>query len=379
MRIALIHTRYGSGGGVEAYLRHLVEHLAETGCEIHFFGRRAEADRQHLFTFHKVRCLPVPQALRIASFAYRSARMVRADSFDLTMGFGRTFGHDFHRDSNGAFEPFRRAVAGSFSRSAFYCAVVRHLERKLYTDPDLLHTICVSNFVRDQILARYPVKHDRISVLYNGVDTKVFSPEERAQRRRRLRESLGVSAEKPVALFVANDWRRKGLETVLRALTLCPQWELWVLGEDRRAGSFQKVVRTLHLQDRVRFLGVRPSAPFYGAADIFVFPSLFDPLANVVLEALASGSPVVVSPTDGACELVSQGENGYVLPSPGDWRALAAYMQRLLDPTLREKLGARAARSVSYLTWQHHFDRLDRLLREAARKKQASDLEPGSD
>ena len=81
----------------------------------------------------------------------------------------------------------------------------------------------------------------------------------------------------------------------------------------------------------------------YRGASFLLHPSRYDPCSLVVIEALASGLPVITSGEDGASELVRQGQNGYVVPSCEDWPAFAACVEHLDDPKLRSKLSAGAA------------------------------------
>ncbi len=370
MRIALNHSQFGPAGGTEGYLSRLVDHLVSRGDDVVFIGRKATISDGHRFTFERVRCIPVPQALRILTFAYQSARRIQSGRFDVTFGFGRTFGHDIHRDSNGTMEAFRRAVAGTFSRSRFYCRAVTHLEEKLYAANKRLFTIAVSDFIRSQVLAKYDLPENRISVVYNGVDSVRFSPENRGVYRDAVRRELNVGSTVPVALFVGNDWRRKGLTCAIQAIRRAAcAWELWVLGEESRHTHFQRQTAAMGLSERVRFLGRRDAVSYYAAADAFVFPSLFDPMANVVLEAMASGLPVIASPTDGAGELIRQAENGFVLEDGANAEELASVLDRLADPSIRAAIGKRARDTAAAFTWERHFEQLDRIFEQVRLEK----------
>ena len=85
--------------------------------------------------------------------------------------------------------------------------------------------------------------------------------------------------------------------------------------------------------------------PYYGAADVFVLPSLYDPSPDTALEAMACGLPVITSTKSGAAELVREHDCGLVGPS-GDVAALAAHMQALQDPATRARFAANARRAV---------------------------------
>jgi UDP-glucose:(heptosyl)LPS alpha-1,3-glucosyltransferase len=372
VRVAINHINFGRSGGVEGYLRRLVEHLNGEKAEIHFFGRKVHGPRDGLFTFHRVGCIPFPQSLRVMTFAYRSARLVRAGGFDITLGFGRTFGHDLHRDSNGSVEAFHAAAKSVLSPAPFHRRVIKHLERKLYTAPDLLHTIAVSRFIKDQIAERYHVPDSRLSVVYNGVDTSRLTPENRSTLGAALRAKLGLDRERLAALFVGHDWRRKGLMTAIEGIRKARvPWDLWVLGGERRAAEFHRHVAAIGLEQRVRFVGPADARAYYAAADAMIFPSLFDPLANVVLEAMASGLPVIVSPTDGAAELIRQGENGFVLDHARDAAQVASILESLADANVRHAIGSRARQTAAPLTWQRHLRELDRIIDLTISEKRA--------
>ena len=89
--------------------------------------------------------------------------------------------------------------------------------------------------------------------------------------------------------------------------------------------------------------------PFYGAADAFVLPTLYDPFPNAALEAMACALPVITSPKSGAAELVIENDAGLVCPSR-DVAGLAAHMRTLLDADTRIRLGTNARSAVEPLT-----------------------------
>ena len=89
---------------------------------------------------------------------------------------------------------------------------------------------------------------------------------------------------------------------------------------------------------------------FYGAADIFVLPSYYDPFGNVCLEAMACGLPVIATRQTGASELISQGRSGFVMEHPESTRSLSNWLDVLQDRELRRSMGALAQEQVASLT-----------------------------
>ncbi|WP_017656150.1 glycosyltransferase family 4 protein [Fortiea contorta] len=192
-----------------------------------------------------------------------------------------------------------------------------------------------------QELVNIGVQRDRIRVIVNGVDLVEFSPGISD------RQKLGLPADVTLALF-AGDIRtsRKNLDTVLQALVQVPDLHLAVVGGITDS-PFPKLAASLGLSDRVHFLGYRRDiAEIMRSADVFVFPSRYEACTLVLLEALASGLPVITATTTGGAELVTP-ECGLVLPNSDDIAALADAMKLIVtDYTLRQTM-AKAARAIA--------------------------------
>jgi UDP-glucose:(heptosyl)LPS alpha-1,3-glucosyltransferase len=165
-----------------------------------------------------------------------------------------------------------------------------------------------------------------------------------------MREKVGVGDTVPIVLFVGSGFERKGLPGLLDAFALLPasSAQLWVVGHDKSALAMQKKAAKLDLAERVRFWGPQKDVrPFYGAADIFALPTLYDPFPNAALEALACGLPVVTTTSCGAAELITAA-NGAVVAA-NDVAALAAAINALCLPGRAAAMREAARASVSGL------------------------------
>jgi len=208
------------------------------------------------------------------------------------------------------------------------------------------HVVAVSEQVRAQ-LAAVGVAKEKIRVIWNGIDIDEFAPgfEERT--------ALGLPQSGFLALF-AGDMRtpRKNLDTVLEAIRSVPAVHLIVAG-DLRKNPYPAKVAEMGLAGRVTFLGFRSDiAKVMKAVDAFVYPARYEPLGLVVLEALASGLPVLTASTTGASELVDE-SCGLVLDDPDDAPALALWLQRLsTDVPSRLRMGEAARERAIAHTWE---------------------------
>lgn len=153
------------------------------------------------------------------------------------------------------------------------------------------------------------------------------------------RTSLDTPAEAPLLLAMGRLHEAKAHDVTLNALTRLPEASLWIAGTGPEEARLKALAVALGVAPRVRFLGWRndPSA-LYRAADICVFPSRFEPLGNVVIQAWAHGLPVAAAASQGPSALIRDSEDGLLVPVD-DPEALAVAVRRLLDdPMLRIRL-----------------------------------------
>jgi glycosyltransferase involved in cell wall biosynthesis len=235
-----------------------------------------------------------------------------------------------------------------------YYKLIMALERRIYTDPKV-RLAAVSKLVSAQ-LEKHFGRTDSV-VIPNAVDTVTFNSEARLARRSVSRQSLKLDDSDFVVLLIGNDWKKKGLDQLLRALAIIEiPIQLLVVGKDD-PGLYRPALRQLRLEDRARFLA--PTADvlsFYAAADAYVAPSLEDAFGLPILEAMACGLPVIASVQAGASENIIHGKTGYLLRDPMNHVELAEIILRLAgDRPGTQKLGAAAARYVqASVSWDHN-------------------------
>jgi UDP-glucose:(heptosyl)LPS alpha-1,3-glucosyltransferase len=333
MKITLLRQRVTALGGAETTLGYLVRGLAAAG---------------HAVT------------VRLITFALNSRRLLQLSEPQLVFSLERVLNPQVYRAGDGCHREWlaRRAPYWPvWDRAAQHLSLFHqtmlHLERRLFAFPGLKKVIANSRQVRDEVIRHYGVAPENIRVIYNGLDRGRFKPlaaEERAKVRRRL----GATEGGGIILFVGSGFERKGLSYLLQAFSGLKDMgcELWVVGKGQ-AAPYQRLVEHLGLADRVRFWGtVGETAPYYQAATVLALPTLYDPCSNVVLEALACGTPVLTTAANGATEFLTPKENGAIVPQPDDIAglrgALAEFLDRGEDPQTRQA----AAAAVAGLSWE---------------------------
>ncbi len=230
----------------------------------------------------------------------------------------------------------RRDVYGFYQW--LYTALNARWEKQAFQKAKVI--VAVSQKVAEE-LVNIGVPRSRIRVIVNGVDLQEFAPGVGD------RQKLNLPKDVTLALF-AGDIRtpRKNLDTVLHALAKVPDLHLAVVGSIE-GSPFPNLAASLGLSERVHFLGYRRDiAEIMRAADLFVFPSRYEACTLVLLEALASGLPVITATTTGGAELVTP-ECGIVLPDSDDADALAQALLSLVSNHLLMQQMGKAARLVA--------------------------------
>jgi glycosyltransferase involved in cell wall biosynthesis len=217
--------------------------------------------------------------------------------------------------------------------------------------------ICVSRSLRKKVIADRLACLERTVVFgsgsSNGVDASRFAPTlERTQRAAQLRSELGIPAQAAILGFVGRLTRDKGIPELVQAfLQLCgrfPDLRLLLVGSSEEQDLLDhETLRCLETHPHI----IRPGetldiAPYYALMDVLVLPSHREGFPNVVLEAYASGRPVVAARATGTVDAVRHGETGLLFPI-GDVAALVRCLERLLeDKRLAKTFGATAQELV---------------------------------
>ncbi len=207
--------------------------------------------------------------------------------------------------------------------------------------------LAVSNFVAASVIAS-GIPADKVEVVYEGVEVPpTIAPE----TRERARQRWGVTINEHLLGCVGYLLPEKGQESVLRAMPeACakfPRTRLLLAGDGPCRLRLENLAKELRLQDTVIFAGfVEDIAQVYAAMDIFVFPSLAEPLGTSLLAAMAWGLPVLAVASGGVPEYVHDGENG-LLVSESDPALTANGLLRLLThDSLTAQLGQNARRTI---------------------------------
>jgi UDP-glucose:(heptosyl)LPS alpha-1,3-glucosyltransferase len=357
MRLAIVRQRYTPFGGAERFVERALDALARSGVELALVTRAWPRGGDRRVTPIIVDPPYLGRTMRDAGFARAVCAKIERMPATLVQSHERIACCDIYRAGDGVHAVWveeRIRDAPAWARPAFalspYHRYMLAAERRLYASPRLRQVICNSRMVQTEIHERFGLPRERLPIIYNAIDAAVFHPG-LAVHRSNVRARHGIADDTCVFLLVGSAYARKGVGRVLEALATVPApAHFIVVGRDRRPAKYAALARRAGVAHRVTFAGPQQDPkPYYGAADAFVLPTLYDPFPNAILEAMACGLPVVTSDRCGAAELVAAHDAGTVCGAR-DICAIAAGMRALLERDARVRAGANALAAVRPLT-----------------------------
>ncbi|MDY6795317.1 MAG: glycosyltransferase family 4 protein [Actinomycetota bacterium] len=212
-----------------------------------------------------------------------------------------------------------------------------------------VRTICCSNYMRDEVVKIFELPFDKVSVIPNGIEYKLFQidPDEERIRKR------FIEPDSRMVFFVGRLVYEKGVQTVIEAmpkiLEEVPDIRFLVAGTGPHVRALQAMIEEFGLDHKIKMLGfvdMDVLVKFYKCADLTVVPSLYEPFGMVVLEAMVAGCPVIVAETGGLKEIVVHEETGLCF-RPGNSDSLAQAIIRVLkDERLADRLTSDAFKFI---------------------------------
>lgn len=365
MKIAILVSRFPPRwlAGTEIAAYHVARELARRGHEVHIITLwakgLAEEEKREGFFIHRVR-LPLPWLIpqiplyfaKVLSTIRKIAPgIIHAQAISLNAGFGmgirktlRTPYVVWAQGSDVYLMPvwLKRLVSRCIIKNAAaVIGLTEHMRREI-------QSICSREVV----------------VIPNGVETVSFGSLPRKQNQ--------INDEQ-VVLFVGRLIAVKGVRYLIEAVNIITRQgkqsiKLVVIGDGPERGNLVSLVKELRLEERVEFKGLVPNQDIpehMGAADIFALPSLSEGFPVTIVEAMAAGLPIVTSRICGLSEIVTEGENGFLV-KPGDSGALAEKLLLLLvDEQMRRQISQNNRGKAKQYSWEAVVDKLERVYLQA--------------
>jgi glycosyltransferase involved in cell wall biosynthesis len=208
-------------------------------------------------------------------------------------------------------------------------------------------SVAVSNAIRDQVRNERGVSEDKTQTIHYGVDLETYFP----GKQDTIRRLLKLKSDTCIISTVARLTEQKGhcylLPAIPEVVRMHPQAHFVFIGDGPLRPLLEKQCLDLGIRNHVHFLGFRQDVvELLQSTDLFVLPSLYEGLPNVVLEAMACGLPVIATAVDGTPEAVVDGETGILVPSKDPEKLKQALLALIPDNNKRRTMGKNARHCV---------------------------------
>ena len=228
--------------------------------------------------------------------------------------------------------------------------LIRRLQSRL-----IMRTICVSEGVRNRLVAEYGYPTSSTVTVLNGTDLRHFRPSD-ADERARIRENMNLSSEEIVIVCAARLSERKRIDILLESLAQLqgdvPPWKCLILGSGQLESPLKALSARLGFVDAVRFMGfVDDVKPFMCTGDVYVSPSEKEGFGLTLVEAMACGLPCIATNIEGHNEIIMDGDTGLLVPSGSSTHLATALHRLLMNDKERKRMGVNARRRV-----EDHFN-----------------------
>ncbi len=406
MKIAVVIESYQPfGGGNERSTEQIVERLSQRHHAVTVLTHRASAESTGGGA--EVVCAGGPKtsgACGLWRFARWARRRLDEGGFDVSLSVTAAVAADVVQPRGGTVREtlsrniaMRPTTAGRIAKEAAIAVNPKQLallaaEWRTLNSHRVKRLVAISRYVADQLFRHYTIPSRRIAFIPNAAAIRQVEPAERAERRRRTRQTLMLDEGDVAMLFAATNPRLKGLGPALEAMGALKRQnkpaKLIVAGT--MSYAFQRRASELGVRDMLRWVGpTRRIDSLYIAADVLVHPTYYDPSSKVVLEALLHGVPAISTAYNGASQWIADPTGrtpwssplvqanpaeqatparpaGRVVRSPDDGPALAQAMIELCDADERARCAAATGQLDQALHMDRHVEALEKVLSEVA-------------
>ncbi len=329
-------------GGLEKWARRIAKGFTKRGAHVHLLtsDERVKSLVHPLIHTHILSTSKILSHRKMKYFDHLCKKWQKTHSADIVFGIDRTSDQTHIRAGNGVHAAYleQRQKHENYTplKAAFnpLNKTILEIEKKAFENPQLKVLFTNSYMVKNEILKHYNVSPDIIEVIHNGLEWKGMEDDFNTwvEKKTMVAKHLGLNPSHFHFLFVGNGYERKGLTLLLKAMQLLTQNDvhLSVVGKDRNIESFIALAKDLGLSEKVSFFGASQNIrPFYQVADVLAIPSIYDPFANVTVEALGMGLFIVSSKNNGGYEILRE-ENGCIIEDLKSLDAIHASLQTAL-------------------------------------------------
>lgn len=359
-QIAILKSRIAFQGGLERYAKNIAIAFAKKGYEVTLLttGPSIKIDKVNVISLGPH---PSSSFLSLSFFKRKVDDWLNTHPQDIVFGLDRNVYQTHYRAGNGSHKTFLSKTKKQFMDS-FLSKLnpknysIMKTEKKLFENPSLKKVFTNSYQIKKELLSHYSIPYEKIEVVHNGVDFNNFRFDEGSKLL--SQKALHIPPCQIHFLFVGNNYQRKGLSSLLKALSQLKKQSFYlsVVGKDKNLSKYRSLCKALGIEDKVHFWGPQKNLiPYYCSADCLALPTLYDPFANVTVEALAMGLFVITSDFNGGSEVLTKDTGRVLLNFEEDF---VKSLKKVFSLSLSYEKKLKIRKSIAHLDLNHQLDKI---------------------
>ena len=335
MKLAFCLFTYFPFGGLQRDFLHIATACRDRGHEIHVFTMKWEGEIPSDFSLSLISAGGLTNHTRCRNFSRKVCDCLKKDRFDLAVGFNKMHCLDVYYAADPCYKAAMEERKSILYRTGPRYRTYAELEKAVFERSSHTHILLIAPHEKAKFIAQYGTPDERFHSLPPGITGDRRLPDNAAEIRTTVRNECGVAGDEFMLLMVGSGFATKGLDRSLAAIAGLPEklrhkTKLFVIGKGKTT-SFEKQAQTLTIADRLTFLGGRDDVPrFMVGADLLLHPARSENTGTVLIEAMASGLPVLATDICGYAFHVRDAGAGLLVPSPFRQQVFNELLHRMI-------------------------------------------------
>lgn len=356
MRIAFAQRKILGKNGASRIILEQMQRFISGGHDVWLYCDRCSVELPHGLKVKRYFSLSFSKEKRRDGFANGFKKFCVDNNIDISIGNGDTLHQDILFMHN--------IVELQHTDGSHKDTRIFRLHDRIMTEQNFRLLVCNSELMRNFFINRYSIPYEKTESAYPGFDQKLFNTADRDRLRAEIREKHGIEREFVLGFVSSGDLALRGVQTLIEAVGLIPQnlaerCAVVLIGKDDKIEQYRQKIVTASPHIAAYALGAVDNIhKYFSSMDIMLHPSRIETFGMTILEARASGVPVVTSKMCGVHEIFSEAEKQVLMDKP-DSGKLAEYTVRLLtDKDFYNDVSLAASEKAKSYTWDAYFSRL---------------------
>ena len=350
MKLAFCLNYYFPFGGLQRDFLRIAMVCQSRGHSITVYTMHWEGERPEGFAINIVKPRGLTNHTRSRDFARQVVAQLAVSRSDLVVGFSRMPGLDVYYAADSCYREKVLSNRPLLSRFGGRFRIYSAMERAVFAAESKTEILLIAEAEKAKFMRHYKTPEERFHLLPPGIERNRVAPPDAPAIRQALRSEFGLNSEDFMLLLIGSRFRTKGVDRAIKALSALPQRlkeraGLYIIGQDK-PDSYIHLARRLGVENNVYFLGGRSDIPrFLLGADLLVHPAYIENTGTVLIEAIASGLPVLASKVCGYAGYIEQAGAGKLIPDPFKQETLNDQLVAMLD---RKQLSTWQSNALNY-------------------------------